>query len=243
MALFISFEGGEGSGKSTQAALLAERLREAGRRVSHLREPGSTELGDYLRRWLKSNAPSMKQTHEAELFLFTAARAELVRRVVKPALRDGEIVVCDRYADSTTAYQGYGRGLPLAAVRAANQLAAGGVWPDVTFLLDGAPHALLMRARAQAALYDESEAADRERDGWQRAQDGGEERFERAPLAFHERVRLGYLRLAEEEPERWRVLDAAQGAGIIAEQVWDEVARLEARAAVASGAGERLPGI
>ena len=241
MALFISFEGGEGSGKSTQAALLAERLRETGRRVSHLREPGSTGLGNYLRHWLKSNDRSM--THEAELFLFTAARAELVRRVVKPALRDGEIVVCDRYADSTTAYQGYGRGLPLAAVRAANHLAAGGVWPDVTFLLDGAPHALLMRARAQATLYDDRDVADRERDGWQRAQDGGEERFERAPLAFHERVRAGYLRLAEEEPERWRVLDAAQGAGLIAEQVWDEVARLEARAGAASVAGERLPGM
>ena len=241
MALFISFEGGEGSGKSTQAALLAERLRETGRRVSHLREPGSTGLGNYLRHWLKSNDRSM--THEAELFLFTAARAELVRRVVKPALRDGEIVVCDRYADSTTAYQGYGRGLPLAAVRAANHLAAGGVWPDVTFLLDGAPDALLMRARAQATLYDERDVADRERDGWQRAQDGGEERFERAPLAFHERVRAGYLRLAEEEQERWRVLDAAQGAGLIAEQVWDEVARLEARAGAASAVGERLPGM
>ena len=241
MSLFISFEGGEGSGKSTQAALLAERLQQAGRRVAHLREPGSTGLGDYLRRWLKSNDRSM--THEAELFLFTAARAELVRRVVKPALKDGEIVVCDRYADSTAAYQGYGRGLPLAAVQSANRLAAGGVWPDVTFLLDGDPQALLMRARAQAALYDEREAADRERDGWRRAQESGEERFERAPLSFHERVRAGYLRLAEEEPERWRVLDATLGAGLVAEQVWDEVMRLEARAAVGAGAGERLPGI
>ena len=146
MGLFISFEGGEGSGKSTQAALLAERLQQAGRRVAHLREPGSTGLGDYLRRWLKSNDRAM--THEAELFLFTAARAELVRRVVKPALKDGEVVVCDRYADSTMAYQGYGRGLPLAAVQSANRLAAGGVWPDVTFLLDGDPQALLLRARA-----------------------------------------------------------------------------------------------
>ena len=241
MGLFISFEGGEGSGKSTQAALLAERLQQAGRRVAYLREPGSTGLGDYLRRWLKSNDRAM--THEAELFLFTAARAELVRRVVKPALKDGEVVVCDRYADSTTAYQGYGRGLPLAAVQGANRLAAGGVWPDVTFLLDGDPQALLLRARAQAALYDEREAAERERDATRRAQESGEERFERAPLAFHQRVREGYLRLAEEEPERWRVLDATQGVGQTAEQVWDEVMRLEARAAVGAAAGERLPGM
>ena len=241
MGLFISFEGGEGSGKSMQAGMLAERLQQAGRRVARLREPGGTGLGDYLRRWLKATDRPM--THEAELFLFAAARAELVRRAIKPALRDGEVVVLDRYADSTTAYQGYGRGLPLTAVRTANQLAAGGVWPDLTFLLDGDPRALLTRARAQAALYDEREAAERERDGWQRGQEGEEERFERAPLAFHERVRAGYRRLAEEEPERWRVLDASQGLGQVAEQVWEEVMRLEARSGVGDGRDERLPGM
>ena len=123
--LFITFEGGEGVGKSTQARLLTERLRAAGRNVVPVHEPGGTPLGEYIRNWVK--AQSAPLTSAAELLLFTASRAELVRRVIRPSLNDGAIVIADRYADSTTVYQGYGRQLPLRQVaEAANALATGG---------------------------------------------------------------------------------------------------------------------
>ena len=241
MGLFVSFEGGEGTGKSTQAQLLQERLASQGYQVVAVREPGGTELGDYLRGYLK--ATDQPLTSEAELFLFVAARSELVRRVLRPALATGKVVVADRYADSTTAYQGYGRRLSLQYVRSANLTATGGLWPDLTVLLDGDPQLLLARASVQTLLEDSRTEADRERDGARRAPESGMQRFERAPTAFHTRVRAGYLKLAESEPERWHVLDATQAPTRIAELVWAEVSSRMAKAASQNRAGARLPGM
>ena len=202
MGLFITFEGGEGTGKSTQARLLVDRLSAQGRPVVGLREPGGTPLGDYLRGWLKSADRPL--TAEAELLLFVASRAELVRTVIVPALEAGTTVVLDRYADSTTAYQGHGRRLPLRMVRAANQLATEGLTPDLTVLLDAPPAAALGRVSVPAA-----------------GDDG--RRFEEADAGFHRRVRLGFRRLARRSPGRWLVLDALAPVETIHAWVWERV--------------------
>ncbi len=205
MGLFITFEGGEGVGKSTQARILHDRLASEGRRVLGLREPGGTPLGDYLRTWLKAADAPLGAA--AELFLFTAARAELVHQVIQPALEGGRTVVLDRYADSTTVYQGDARGLPEAAVRAANELATGGLTPDLTILLD-APPAIALRRAAKRSVPDEGE------------------RLEQEAAAFHDRVRTGFQRLAERSPQRWLVLDAQRSIEEVAAQVWEGVERL-----------------
>ena len=188
MSLFISFEGGEGSGKTTQAELLRDRLAAEGRRTLAVREPGGTELGDYLRTWLKATGKPI--TPEAELFLFTAARSEVVRGVIRPALKSGAIVIADRYADSTTAYQGYGRRLPLRAVRSANELATDGLWPHLTVLLDAPPKTTLHRVRLQSSLFDDQTRPETKA----RTDEGISRRFEQEEEAFHRRVREGYLK-------------------------------------------------
>jgi dTMP kinase len=208
MGLFITFEGGEGVGKTTQARLLIERLTGSGHSALGLREPGGTPLGDYLREWLKSTHEPL--TAEAELYLFVAARAELVRTVIRPALDDGKVVVLDRYADSTTVYQGDARGLPAANVAAANELATSGLTPDLTLLLDSSPVEALARAG-------------------ERQDPAGQQRFESEDGAFHQRVREGFLRLAKESPQRWAVLRAGQGIDDISEQVWERVAAVLTR--------------
>ena len=216
MGLLVTFEGGEGSGKSTQAALLAERLREAGRDVVTAREPGGTPFGEALRALTRKPALA-RRIHalltgaawreidpRAELLLMEASRAQLVVAVVRPALARGAAVVLDRFSDSSLAYQGYGRGLPLDLVRQANALATDNLTPDLTVLLDLPPEEGLQRK------------------GDERGQDaiGG------ASLAFHERVRRGYLELAREEPARWLVLDARQPAGELATAIWARVRAL-----------------
>ena len=234
MGLFISFEGGEGAGKSTQARLLAERLRQEGHRAELVHEPGGTELGEQLRGWLKATDKPL--TFEAELFLFVAARAEVVRRVVRPALDAGAVVVADRYADSTTAYQGSGRKLPMRHVRSANELATGGLWPDLTFLLDLPPEVGL--DRAQAAPLDGRH------DG--RGGDAGARRFEGASVEFHRRVRQGFLKLAEASPARWDVLDATEAADALHARVWARAAPLLSAplgAVSSSPSTGRLPGM
>lgn len=206
MAWFITLEGGEGVGKTTHASLLAERLEADGHPVVALREPGGTPLGDYLREWLKSTDRPL--TDEAELLLFTAARAELVRTVIRPALKQGTIVVLDRYVDSTTVYQGYGRQLPMAQVRAANQLATGGLMPDLTILLDAPLVETLRRAG--------------------RREDLGDRRFEDQDVLFHRRVRAGFRRLAKRFPERWEIVDTSASAERAHEQIWLRVRSLTA---------------
>ncbi len=208
MGWFITFEGGEGVGKTTQARLLVGRLEAAGHPALSLREPGGTPLGDYLREWLKSTHEP--PTPEAELYLFVAARSELVRAVIRPALDAGTTVVLDRYADSTTVYQGDGRGLPMEHVNAVNEVATDGLVPHLTFLLDAAPAVALARAA-------------------QRGDQDGQLRFEHEDEAFHQRVRDGFLRLAERSPERWAVLDATESVDAVSEQVWMRVVTLLSR--------------
>jgi len=240
MSLFISFEGGEGSGKSTQAEILCDRLVVHGYRVVRVQEPGTTDLGNHLRSYLKSTSSPL--TPEAEVFLFAAARSELVRRIVLPAIEQGKVVVADRYADSTTAYQGYGRRVPLRNIRSANDLATADRWPGITFLLDVPVEIGLNRARVQTSLDDDRDDGQRDKDGSKRAEESDEQRFESAGAAFHKRVRDGYLKLAAREPERWTVLDASMAEAFLAQQVWDRVSRdLEIKATELDGMG-RLPG-
>ena len=221
--MFISFEGIEGCGKSTQADMLVETMVAAGLQVLPVHEPGSTSLGQYLRRYLKEE--SVSPTREAELLLFCAARAELVANVLRPTLDRGVHVVADRYADSTMAYQGYGRGLDLEIVRSVNDVATGGLLPDVTFLLDLPPSGGLARVQPQLSLFSMTDESESEP---VRQEEEGQRGFEIEPLEFHRRVRRGYLEMAEREQERWVVLDATRPRDELAAEIWQEVqSRLE----------------
>ena len=219
MSLFVSFEGGEGSGKTTQVGILLRRLEESRQPAIRLWEPGMTPLGFAARGWLKRNRPKGEAiTGGAELFLFAAARAEMVAKVLKPAL-EKHVVVCDRYADSTTAYQGYGRNGDLRQVETINEIATGGVMPDLTILLDCAPDHGLGRVRCgqmQLPFF-----ADEPPEG--RIDPEGDRRYELEPVGFHKRVREGYLKMAEREPDRWRVIDATRPADEVADAVWRHV--------------------
>lgn len=212
--LFISFEGGEGCGKSTQTRLLLQRLLNAGERAVLVKEPGSTPLGERLRELLKGR---IGMTPTAELLLFVAARAELVSTVLWPTLDQGIHVIADRFADSTTAYQGYGRKMGLETIHDLNHLATRGLKPDATFLLDISAEESVRRTRSQRLL--DGAAAGRE-------VEEGQERFEEQPSSFHRRVLAGYRRLAAAEPDRFRVVDGTQPAEAIAEQVWVTVGTL-----------------
>ncbi len=199
----ISFEGGEGCGKSTQARRLATRLKRIGYKVLLTREPGGTKLGEQIRSLLKS-ARHNNLSAEAELFLFAASRAQLVCEVIRPALQRGWIVLCDRFVDSTTAYQGYGRKLDLKLVQVVNALAVGPNWPDLTLLLDLDVRIGLQRAlkRGQVSAYD--------RMGAQKE-------------AFYRQVRSGFLKLARAEPKRIILVDAAGSADETTEKIWNPV--------------------
>ncbi len=216
MPLFVSFEGGEGTGKSTQAQLLHDRLWEAGERATLVREPGSTPLGEHLRSYLKSSQPL---TGKAELLLFAAARAELVNQRIESSLADGFHVIADRFEASTIAYQGYGRKVDLDVIGYLNLFATGGCAPDVTFLLDLEPAEGLRRVGIpQLALdLDGQEPMPRE-------DIAGERRFEDEALGFHRRVRRGFLALAKKSPGRWTIIDAVESPERIAEKVWATVA-------------------
>lgn len=194
--LFITFEGGEGSGKTTQIRLLAQRLVAAGRTVRTLREPGGTAVGEAVRAILL-DAAHTRLCARAELLLYEAARAQLVDEVIRPALALGEVVLCDRYHDSSTAYQGHARGLPLDEVSALNMAATGGLVPDRTLLFDIEP-ALGLRRATRA---------------------GGADRLEREEIAFHERVRAGFLAIAADDPERFRLVDATGSPSAVSQRV------------------------
>lgn len=190
---FLTFEGTEGTGKSTQARMLVEALASRGVPVLMTREPGGTVFGSRLRGMLLATGGDALDPY-AELFLYLADRTQHVREVVVPALGRGTWVVCDRFADATAAYQGSGRGLDLELIREANARATGGLAPDLTFLLD------LERVEVGLARARRRQQAD--------GTAGREDRFEREAVAFHRAVRAGYLRLAGAEPVRFRVLDA-----------------------------------
>lgn len=198
---FITFEGGEGCGKSTQVSLAAEALAAHGIEVVRVREPGGTRLAELVRGLLKDEADD-PPCDRAELLLFLAARAQLVEKVIRPALAAGKWVVSDRFSDSTFAYQGYGRGMSLDVIRVANDFACGGIVPDLTLLLEVSPATAHSRMRSREAATQT--AADR---------------IERAGDAFHSRLHEGFEALADADPERIKRIDANPSVG----EVWCEV--------------------
>lgn len=201
---FITLEGPDGAGKSTQQALLVERIRGLGREVVATREPGGTALGERVRAILLQTS----DVHDplVDALLFNAARRRLVHDVIRPALEAGTIVICDRFADSTLAYQGYGGGAPLDLLRTVAAIATDGLQPTRTLLLDLPTHL-----------------------GLGRRQGGPQEQLTRFETdaahgaTFHDRVRGGYLELAKEDPERWRVVDASGSEAAVADAVWQQV--------------------
>ncbi len=205
MALFITFEGGEGSGKSVQARALYRRLSSLAIPALLVHEPGVTSLGRKIARLLKW-AQNTDISPLTELLLFNASRAQLVTEVIQPSLQNGKVVICDRFTDSTMAYQGYGRGLDLRVVKAVNNAGSQGLKPDLTILLDIPVEKGL--ARKTGRRHD---------------------RFEQEDIAFHERVRDGYLKLAAEEPRRWLVVDATRSKKEIAGIIWARVSQLLSR--------------
>jgi len=200
LGLFITFEGGEGCGKSTQSRLLLKRLEQQNVPVVLTHEPGGTALGNELRKALKRRRGSFISP-QAELFLFVASRAQLVAELIRPALEEDKVVICDRFTYSTLVYQGYGRGLDLTAMEMVNNMATGNLNPDLIILLDISPEQGLARKRS---LKD---------------------RFELEDLSFHRRVREGYLKMAAAEPDHWLVIDASLPKGKIAEIIWDRVSQ------------------
>jgi dTMP kinase len=206
--IFITIEGPDGAGKSRQLATLVTRIGELGRAVVATREPGGTDFGERIRALLLE-ASAYEHDPWSDALLFNAARSRLVGHVIRPALERGAVVVCDRFTDSTLAYQGYGAGLPVDELRALADFSTGALVPARTVLIDVTPAEGLAR-RQSGAAYDMT-------------------RFELADahgLAYHERVRNGYLELAAAEPDRWRVVDGAGTPPDVAARVWDAVADL-----------------
>lgn len=195
--VFVTLEGGEHAGKSTQHEALLRLVRDAGREAVACREPGGTALGERLRAALfATKADEPRPAPEAELLTFNAARAQLVREVIRPALERGAVVICDRFADSTIAYQQHGRGLDASLVTAAIAVATGGLVPDLTVLLDVDPAEVARRVSSQTDY------------------------LEREALDFHRRVRRGFLELAAAEPSRWLVLDGSKPEMQITHAIW-----------------------
>ena len=195
--MFITFEGPDGSGKTTQIRKLIQVLQEKGLDIVHTREPGGTDIGDQIRSVIM-NMKNKSMHPRAEILLFCASRAQLVEELIRPSLAEGKLVLCDRYADSTMAYQGYGHGLDRDALSQLLNFATGGLKPDLTLLFDISAEAGLRR---RLANHDE----------WNRMDDYA--------LQFHERVRSGYLAMAAAEPERWAVINADRNRDEIHEEV------------------------
>jgi len=200
---FITFEGNEGSGKSTQISLLADRLRSLGYRVRTTREPGGTPIGEEIRHTLKHSADNDAMTPEAELLLMNASRAQLVRETIRPALAAGEIVLCDRFYDSTTAYQGYGRGLDSKVVQSVIDFAVGDTRPDLTIL-----------------MVVPQEVSEERRLARQSTLPFMRDRMEEADSSFFQRVAAGYRAIAAAEPNRFHTLHAVGSVEQIREAIW-----------------------
>ena len=217
MSLFVTFEGPDGAGKSTQTGLVAERLRSAGYPVTITREPGGTPLGERIRTVLLEPG-ECAIVPRAEALLMTAARAQHVVKVIQPALESGAVVLCDRYIDSTLAYQGAGRGLPIDELQELQRFAVSSCVPDLTFLLD-------MPAK----------------DGLRRREDSGSplNRLDRDGLAFHQRVQEWYRQAAPGDPERWLVIDALRSPDEIADEIAEEIIRRLRRRGVSAGANRK----
>jgi dTMP kinase len=202
----ISFEGSEGSGKSTQIARLAARLQQRGVDVVSVREPGGTEIGEQIRNIIVHNSKGDEMCAETELLLFTAARAQLVREVIAPALVRGAVVLSDRFLDSSTVYQGIGRNLALDPVHQINRFAVGNVMPDLTLVIDVPMEVSLARIRQRATDVPD--------------------RMERENIGFYKKIREGYLLLAKGMPERLAVIDGTQAEAVIEKAIWAKVQKL-----------------
>lgn len=202
--VFVTFEGGEGAGKSTQIQLLAEGLQEAGYRVLLTRQPGGTGYGKRIRDLILAPAEEEVLSPRAELFLYLADRAHHVDYLVRPALQAGKVVICDRYTDSTLAYQGYGRGLDLAQLRLLNTAATGDLIPQLTFWLDLDPEVGRQRISSRGVL----------------------DRLESEALHFHQAVQAGYADLAAQSPHRWLKVDALQSVSDIQALILEQTLRL-----------------
>jgi dTMP kinase len=215
LGLFITFEGIEGSGKTTQIRRLKRYLTERGIPCVVTREPGGSPIGEKIRNILL-NPDHGQIAPLTELLLYEAARSQHVEEVIKPLLKKGTVILCDRFSDASLAYQGYGRGIELELIKKLNRLATDRIQPDVTFLLDCPPRVGLRRA------------IDRN----QRGETAKEDRFERESLSFHRRVRKGYLALAKPHPKRVKLIDAGQGEGKVFEtirQIVDELIHRKAK--------------
>ena len=201
--VLISFEGSEGSGKSTQIAHLAEQLQEVGRKVISTREPGGTEIGEQVRNIIVHNSKGDEMCAETELLLFAASRAQLVREIIAPNLLKGVVVLCDRYIDSSTVYQGVARNLSRDPVQQINQFAVGNVLPDLTIVLDVPTGVSLNRINQRASDLPN--------------------RMERENIDFYKKVRDGYLVLARSLPRRFFVVDGTQPEDKVRRLIWAEV--------------------
>ena len=206
--MFITFEGIEGSGKTTQIDRLAQRVRSSGLECVTTRQPGGTVIGENIRSiLLNPSNDTLEPT--AELLLYLADRAQHINAIIRPALTAGQTVICDRYFDATIAYQGFARGLDVELLLELHRILFDDLKPDVTLLLDLPPHMGLERAWQQL-------------NSGQRV--GDESRFEKEALAFHEKVRAGYLELARREPKRYRIIDAAQSADQVFAEICESLA-------------------
>lgn len=204
----ISFEGPEGSGKSTQIAALAKHLQLLGREVLTTREPGGTEIGEQIRGIIVHNSKGDEMCPETEVFLFAAARAQLVRQVIAPALLEGRVVLSDRFLDSSTVYQGIARNLGSDPVQQINRFAVGSVMPDLTIIIDVPTEVSLQRIRLRASDIPD--------------------RMERENAEFFAKVREGYLLLAKSMPQRFTVIDGTQPETVVEKHVWAAVQKLVA---------------
>ena len=204
--LFITFEGNEGSGKTTQILTLADRLRDLGHKTRTIREPGGTDIGEEIRHTLKHSKKNELMTAEAELLLMNASRAQLVREIIRPALAAGEVVISDRFYDSTTAYQGYGRQLDLKLVKSVIDFAVGDTKPDLTLLF------ILPPETSEARLRSRQSTMPFVRD-----------RIEEADKAFFQRVTNGYEAIAAAEPERVKMINAARSIEAVRTDVWQSI--------------------
>ncbi len=210
MIRFITFEGGDGSGKTTQLKALEGYLTERGKSCIATREPGGTSLGNLIRQVLLE-VGKQPITSPTELFLYLADRAQHIHEVIIPAIKQGKVILCDRHTDSTLAYQGYGRGIDLGLLRSLNDIASQGIEPDLTFLFD-CPVEIGLSRTAQRQSQATTGA-------------GREDRFEREKVEFHERVREGFLELARAEPHRFRIIDATRSVEEIAREIENVIDR------------------
>ena len=203
--LFVSFEGGEACGKSTQVARLIRKLESLGHQVLSIREPGSTQAGEAIRNLLLHSDQGISLTPAAELLLFGASRAQVIEEVIRPALSAGKIVVADRFTDSTTVYQGIARGLDLKFIGELEEFVCAGLRPAITFLLDLDLETIRNRRLRRVRPVN------------------GPDRIEELPLEFHRKVREGYLQLAREFPKRIKVIDAARSLDEVEAAIWKEI--------------------